>query len=919
MKKKFLFLILLFFLVIPIFGCYSTEVIYPTIPKTISPQEISSVVSTEAEVFPLFMNYLFRLLMIVSLSIVVLVICYAGLLYILSSGDPVKTRFAKDWILSAIQGAFIIFLSYAILFTIDSRFVLFRQIDLRPVNPLDGIDLDWTIKSMYFQIPVGLIIEDAVLNETSQEKINNVFHRITKSEHTGEKIERTVEEYLSIIGGCSGNGCVSGGGIPPGVGPEDPNNRPGKINVFADPINLITAKVYLNHDIYNFIDTSRNGFVLPINSWQRGDIILGGPNTPGGISSNDFNAINGAAIRVFGEDRIATEMALRLAIKYDKGDSVYGSLNVNYLNPMDVNKWKILARFTWSTSSTLVCPEGAASRVLGDGKIIINPLLNIQTSPGKGFIVIRVEGSNLCPPVTIWSKDSSGWVLYCVKEGINYINNLDTVYGNISYKVDCPTTLGIIEGLGWVSYEILTPPTPPGMCPNTIYRTLELSVEIDYYNNHLLLEIQELMSKEGEDVLINLHQITKIMALKSLGKDEIITYTSYLQERLYYDRESVVITTDSDWARWVVEGEPNISDIYYNTNKTKNDSTTFYLRVPVNNNIINAALLLAENAKKSGFTNINITINNNQSFLLNTSNQLFSSLESFFSNLIPIVFAQSEIDQAKECLKEKIKNITLPENNAEKLILCIEKIEACFSEKNLDENILSDQSAVTDLLGECEMGDISSLFDGGNHVQCGTEIPIGEVISITWNHLFDTISEIKKYYNEGLKLIEKHDTLKGNALLCNCACSSVCTLSNCETQKIEEDLEEILKIREKMITAKENLHDLTFKFLNTPTENICSPLNVDIRIGEEVAYCLSNTTKNIKKHELILRKLYHSRSQFDGCQNFNMSAVIAGEVTSKSNIFGPTAEKNNLPRITKTKIGNELVNTSDFNWFCCTD
>lgn len=917
MKRKiFLFILLLLFFT-PIFGSCSTEIIYPTIPGTISPQDIRATADTEAEVFPLFMNYFFRLLMMVSFAIIALVICYAGIVYILSSGDPVKTKFAKDWMLSAIQGALIIFLSYTILFTIDSRFVLFRQIDLESVDELESIKLDWTIKNMYFQIPAGLIIEDTMLNDSGQKKINDILERITRNEHSGEKIERSIKDYLNIINLCGGDACSKEN--PPGVGPEDPNNRPNKINIFGNSVDLITAKTYLDNNIYNFIDTSQSNFVLPINNWQQGDIVLGGPDAVGGVSNNDFNAINGSAIRLYGEDRIATEMALRLAIKYDKEDINYGSLSVKYLEPKEVNNWKVLAEFKWNKTMGFSCPDNEERRIIGDGKLIINPLLDIKNATGKGFIIIREEDPDFCPPFTIWGKDNGNWVIYCIEKGHEYINDLNIKYGDTIYKEDCPTSFGFIENLGWLSYEELTPPTPPGMCPNTIYRTLEMSKEIDYYNNHLFLELEELINKEKEQVIDSLFQLTKIMILKALGKDEIIPYTTYLQERSYYNREDVAIATDIDWLKWVINGEPNITDIYYNTNKTQNDPATFYLKMPGNNKMIDDALLLARDVKNEGFTDIGVEINNDQSFLLNTFQKISSFLKIFFYEITTTVFAGSEIEEVKECLREKIGEVVLPEDEQERFMFCVDEIDDCFYEKDLNTDILTDPSLINELLQICDIDDTSSLFSEGEYLQCGTEIPIGEALYIAWNHLFDIISEIEIYYEEALRLIEQHSSLKRKVVVCDCRCISTCTITSCEIRIIETEKEEILKIRNRMIESKEKLNTLTYKFLNTPTENICNPLNIDIRTEEENDYCLNNDIRNIRKHELILRKLYHARSQFDSCQNFNLSAVLAGETTSKSNIFGSIAEENVLPRITKTRIGGEMVNTSNFNWFCCTD
>ncbi len=669
MKKSLLvtlclFLLLLFAFSGSVFGLTTTQtgVAYPDIGGgTVPPQKLQEE-GIDSSLWPsYFITYSFRLLFIFSFFIIFLILIYGGILYTLSLSSPsksIKIQSAKEWITGAIQGALVISFSFIILSSLGNQFVLFRQIDIREIdNQHTPLTLDWSLSNQYFQIPFGSIIEKAAIGRQGKRDVYTVFAKAKQAERTAYKIESIAEELLQSLSLCPSNKeCDGDFRIVPG--PEDPDNRPEKINIFGNPVDLITARSYLNNGIYNFIDTSQSDFVLPINSWQQGDIILGGPDVVGGISSNDFSAINGPAIRLYGEDRLATEMALRLAIRHTNEDNDYGFLDIEHLEDH-----KIIAIFKWHENVLNIgeCPEENIFGAKGAAKIIVNPIINISNAPGRGFInIFYDEEPSLCLEKvdTIWTIGKGGeWDLRCIQNIEDYINSLSSNYNNnINYiycpqeyicennacvcleddsfctdtdrrclkDVDCRGTMHYIEQNGWINYITFIPPTPENLCPNLDYIIKELIAEAKYYDNIFLLELESLYDSQ-KFINEGLYHLLKATILKSLifesapNKELLLSYISFDFDRNYYGREkdSTVVTTynsnhyddeyysrgGTDWSEWIEGVSPNIEYIPHH-----NDPVTFYLKMDLlesslpgtTNNIINSALEIALRLKEEG-------------------------------------------------------------------------------------------------------------------------------------------------------------------------------------------------------------------------------------------------------------------------------------------------------------------------------
>ncbi len=189
-----------------------TEVDYPSILGISSPKEIIDFAESQEEIFPLFVTYLFRLLLTFSVFVGLGVVLYGGILYVLSGENPEKKKIAKEWMFSAFHGALVLFSSYLLLSIIDSRLVDFENLtQLKKIEDLDeDVFLEWTIKSTYFQIPFGLLAEEASTNVNARDKFYDILDAIYDAEDTADAIIWGGNDLLEIIDVCPvGMCCLS--------------------------------------------------------------------------------------------------------------------------------------------------------------------------------------------------------------------------------------------------------------------------------------------------------------------------------------------------------------------------------------------------------------------------------------------------------------------------------------------------------------------------------------------------------------------------------------------------------------------------------------------------------------------------------------------------------------------------------------
>jgi hypothetical protein len=471
--------------------------------------------------------------------------------------------------------------------------------------------------------------------------------------------------------------------------------------------------------------------------------------------------------------------------------------------------------------------------------------------------------------------------------------------------------------------EELPPPPPPqctaSPCPEIAPAVQAKIAEIEGYMAQLDQDLNELLLTK-EPIKEDLYQLYKVIMLKSLGNRQVFNYTSYLAERRYYEREEVVVETDRetsqigpyswDWTQW-------IDNILYRIETNgrvieENDPTTFYLRRPQANKVIEDALRLANEAKQRGVQNIGREVDlRTQSLERSFVERLFFFVKNLFSVNLETkdVFAQTGMRELEEYFKEQGIN---PEDASSS------QLEEAIEALGLSADPSAEEFSIRDV----------RVVSPSEYLTCGMEIPVGEVFDLTWDHLIELLDTIDDYVEKGRELIEKQAKMNELARPCSCPCEGdfcpdecgQCVLT-CDLGAIRSAHQEVLQTREELREIANHIELLTYGFFNTATEDLCDRLNEEIRDDGEKTLCQGGGSKMITKHELITRKLNYSRFTFDECitRPEHMEDVLEGRRAGKIPLFGPLVEEKKLERYTKTQQGGFMVNTSDFNWFCCSD
>jgi len=213
-KKQKFFFFFLFFLFF-IFWAHFTlavefrapEINYPSLPfpGVDSPQvfleEIKEGKIPGEQAFPLYVKYFYYLFLMIAGLLALGVIIYGGFLYLISAGAPVKMIAAKEQITGGILGFVILLSSYLILATINPQLVILRLPGLEKIT-LPEIELPEPAEKKlptYFQIPLGMIIEKAVLNEEAQEKLDSAYQAAKAAANSAEDLYALSEEIYSLV------------------------------------------------------------------------------------------------------------------------------------------------------------------------------------------------------------------------------------------------------------------------------------------------------------------------------------------------------------------------------------------------------------------------------------------------------------------------------------------------------------------------------------------------------------------------------------------------------------------------------------------------------------------------------------------------------------------------------------------------
>lgn len=254
----FFFLFFLFFIFCSNFALAiefrAPEINYPSLPfpGVDSPQVFLEKIKNDEisgeQAFPLYVKYFYYLFLMIAGLLALGVIIYGGFLYLISAGTPVKMIAAKEQITGGILGFVILLSSYLILATINPQLVILRLPGLEKIT-LPEIEIPEPGERelpKYFQIPLGMIIENAVVNEKGQAKLNNAKMAAKDARKSAEILKNLAAEMKNLTSADCGttSGCdenCSGGSCPKAV--ENKAEITEKIAEINDAIKMLRVSL----------------------------------------------------------------------------------------------------------------------------------------------------------------------------------------------------------------------------------------------------------------------------------------------------------------------------------------------------------------------------------------------------------------------------------------------------------------------------------------------------------------------------------------------------------------------------------------------------------------------------------------------------------------------------------------------------
>ncbi len=989
--------------------------------------------SSSEESLSFFLENIFQILIWSSVSVGGLVFIYGAFLHFFSANNPEKKKRAKEWMLGAFHGTLIVLLSHLILITIDSHFLLFDQKDLATVeDEKQEIALEWQSKEHYFQVPFGLLLENASVNETARDKIYDILDAIYDAEDTADAIIWGGQDLLDIIDFCPIEApCCDDykfcdwpeipftslqrakedrkdffcywdkhnikSSSPTSV--TKPSLRKPPIGRFDFPMDVNIKKEELKPIIRDLNNLIEEFFPQELKKsdplWGGKEYLLMTVRKMEALAKEQKSmlAFMDEIRKIANEIYMATEYfpflkeepffkkISSLAIEWEeenpfaKGDR--GQEKIPFVEQFAID-WRHI-RYNYGTlghSGCLLASTVMALHHYGVETDILEAMdfavkngyagLHGGTSDpfaghfishkGMGYNQVKNPGGNHLPflinwlenegPVIVmgrqppWSSGGGGHAL--VLSSVNrekeffYMNNtsapfmhtttfaevLSNMPEHIVYLEDAKKTHTFLQKKEKRETESHVLSSGSGGCINCPEISCAIMEKIEDINIYIKKHDLDLWSAYFLKNILqeDLYHLYKSVLLKDLGMNSIIDYPSFLFDKIYYDKkDKIILETDIDFTEiyklndvknetYVWDWERWINNIAYKNDVVidghcisleKNDPLTFYFPTTDSNKLIRDAFFsLAFLKKQKGLQYINpkdvqsLSEKNLKQNLAEMKNKFF---ENFFS---ATVFASINTNEVEKCLLESGKDINE---------LSIEEIQKLLIDCGIQMQKQQDLS-----------------------LRCGNEIPVGEAFEITWDHFQKILFAIDGYAAEGALLLELQKIMNEMAMMCSCICGDPCCdcdppfCGGCQLTCDKEEIfnfyyEKIIPQREKMKEIARYITHLTKGFFNHPTENICNPLNEDVRSEEENLSCNNNQLIFITKHELITRKVNYSRSQFNKCYTpvSEIEGSLLGEKLIGKLVFGGIAERDSLPRYTKTKLGDKYVNTSNFNWFCC--
>lgn len=191
----------------------SLETEYPDLPGLSSQQTPTSTQTA----LPTFIRYFFHFIVLASGLIIFLALIKGGMLYLRSAGNAEKTKLAKEEIFSSFIGVLIVLCSWLVLDTINPQLLSYNISSqaIQQITPPASQAIK-SEKKRLLQIPVGMLIEQALLGTEATANINEAGQNLKNVEQKAGELKKLNKELKDLAlsftcGNSSCNGCHNSG------------------------------------------------------------------------------------------------------------------------------------------------------------------------------------------------------------------------------------------------------------------------------------------------------------------------------------------------------------------------------------------------------------------------------------------------------------------------------------------------------------------------------------------------------------------------------------------------------------------------------------------------------------------------------------------------------------------------------------
>jgi hypothetical protein len=186
---------------------------YPMMPG-LSIQDIPTSTQT---VLPTFIRYFFHFIVFASGLIIFFAFIKGGLAYIRSSGNAAKTKLAKEEMFSAVIGVLIVLCSWLLLNTINPELFFYNmKTQVLQITPPAVPAAVTKEGNKILQIPLGVLIENALLGDSAKANITQTDKNLKDFEAKAKELKELSKELKDLAlsftcGDSSCSGCHGSG------------------------------------------------------------------------------------------------------------------------------------------------------------------------------------------------------------------------------------------------------------------------------------------------------------------------------------------------------------------------------------------------------------------------------------------------------------------------------------------------------------------------------------------------------------------------------------------------------------------------------------------------------------------------------------------------------------------------------------